>query len=111
MGFDPGVFGRFDLVTLVQPHLHFLFVCFMYLISNTPSIGCSRCYGGRSNSRNTWSWKKGQLQQEGKSWDPSGNYLTAEGMAVVLNRVDHDPGVCVCVCVFACEGPEVHSTH
>ena len=28
MGFDPGVFGRFDLAALVQPHLQlFLFVC------------------------------------------------------------------------------------
>ena len=27
MGFDPGVFGRFDLAALVQPHLKFLFVC------------------------------------------------------------------------------------
>ena len=23
MGFDPGVFGRFDLAALVQPHLQF----------------------------------------------------------------------------------------
>ena len=30
MGFDPGVFGRFDLAALVQSHLEFfcLFVCF-----------------------------------------------------------------------------------
>ena len=28
MGFDPGVFGPFDLADLVQPHLDFLFVCF-----------------------------------------------------------------------------------
>jgi len=27
MGFDPGVFGRFDLAASVQPHLKFLFVC------------------------------------------------------------------------------------
>ena len=27
MGLDPGVFGRFDLAALVQPHLQFLFVC------------------------------------------------------------------------------------
>ena len=27
MGLDPGVFGRFDLAALVQPHLKFLFVC------------------------------------------------------------------------------------
>ena len=27
MGFDPDVFGRFDLAALVQPHLQFLFVC------------------------------------------------------------------------------------
>ena len=27
MGLDPGVFGRFDLAALVQPHLEFLFVC------------------------------------------------------------------------------------
>ena len=26
MGFDPGVFGHFDLAALVQPHLGFLFV-------------------------------------------------------------------------------------
>ena len=25
--FDPGVFGRSDLVAMVQPHLDFLFVC------------------------------------------------------------------------------------
>ena len=30
MGFDPGVFGRFDLAALVQPHLKFLFVCLLY---------------------------------------------------------------------------------
>ena len=24
MGFDPGVFGRFDLAALVQPHLKFV---------------------------------------------------------------------------------------
>ena len=31
MGLDPGVFGRFDLAALVQPHLKFLFVClFVY---------------------------------------------------------------------------------
>ena len=29
MGFDPGVFGRFDLAALVQPHLKFLFVCLL----------------------------------------------------------------------------------
>ena len=29
MGFDPGVFGRFDLFALVQPHLTILFVCFV----------------------------------------------------------------------------------
>jgi hypothetical protein len=29
-GFDPGVFGRFDLAALAQPHLKFLFVCFVY---------------------------------------------------------------------------------
>jgi hypothetical protein len=28
-GFDPGVFGRFDLAALAQPHLQFLFVCFV----------------------------------------------------------------------------------
>ena len=28
MGLDPGVFGRFDLAALVQPHLRFLFVCY-----------------------------------------------------------------------------------
>ena len=27
MGLDPGVFGRFDLAALVQPHLKLLFVC------------------------------------------------------------------------------------
>ena len=27
MGLAPGVFGRFDLAALVQPHLNFLFVC------------------------------------------------------------------------------------
>ena len=27
MGFVPGLFGRFDLAALVQPHLEFLFVC------------------------------------------------------------------------------------
>jgi hypothetical protein len=29
-GFDPGVFGRFDLAALAQPHLKFLFVCLFY---------------------------------------------------------------------------------
>ena len=29
MGFDPGVFGRFDLAALVQPHLKFLLVCLL----------------------------------------------------------------------------------
>ena len=32
MGFDPGVFGRFDLAALVQPHLKFLFVCLFALL-------------------------------------------------------------------------------
>ena len=27
MGLDPGVFGRFNLAALVQPHLVFVFVC------------------------------------------------------------------------------------
>jgi hypothetical protein len=27
-GFDPGVFGRFDLAALAQPHLKLLFACF-----------------------------------------------------------------------------------
>ena len=33
MGSDPGVFGRFDLAALVQPHLHYfcLFVSFLLL--------------------------------------------------------------------------------
>jgi hypothetical protein len=32
-GFDPGVFGRFDLAALAQPHLKFLFVClFVYRV-------------------------------------------------------------------------------
>ena len=35
MGLDPGVFGRFDLAALVQPHLKFLFVCLLV----------SRCHG------------------------------------------------------------------
>jgi hypothetical protein len=30
-GFDPGVFGRFDLAALAQPHLKFLFVCLFVL--------------------------------------------------------------------------------
>ena len=31
MGFDPGVFGRFDLAALVQPYpFSFLFVCLLY---------------------------------------------------------------------------------
>ena len=30
MGFDPGVFGRFDLADLVQPHLELLFVCLIH---------------------------------------------------------------------------------
>ena len=29
MGFDPSVFGRFDLAALVQPYLKFLFVCLL----------------------------------------------------------------------------------
>jgi hypothetical protein len=34
-GFDPGVFGRFDLAALAQPHLKFWFVClFHYLQPN-----------------------------------------------------------------------------
>ena len=31
MGLDPGVFGRFDLAALVQPHLKYLFVCLLML--------------------------------------------------------------------------------
>ena len=31
MGFDPGVFGRFDLAALVQPHLKLVFVCLCYV--------------------------------------------------------------------------------
>ena len=30
---DPGVFGRFDLAALVQPHLQFLFVCLFCLVA------------------------------------------------------------------------------
>ena len=36
LGFDPGVFGRFDLAALVQPHLQFLFV-YLFVFSGTPS--------------------------------------------------------------------------
>ena len=36
MGFDPGVFGRFGLAALVQPHLEFLFVLFV-------STGAAAC--------------------------------------------------------------------
>ena len=32
MGLDPGVFGRFDLAALVQPHLRFLFVCLFSVV-------------------------------------------------------------------------------
>ena len=31
MGFDPGVFGRFDLAALVQPHLKFLVSLFVLI--------------------------------------------------------------------------------
>jgi hypothetical protein len=30
-GFDPGVFGRFDLAALAQPHLNFLLVCLFHV--------------------------------------------------------------------------------
>jgi hypothetical protein len=33
-GFDHGVFGRFDLAALAQPHPKFLFVC-LYCIMST----------------------------------------------------------------------------
>ena len=39
MGFDPGVFGRFDLAALVQPHLKF-FVCLFVLLVLT----CCCCF-------------------------------------------------------------------
>ena len=38
MGFDPGVFGRFDLAALVQPHLQFLFVCLLGM--HMGFVGC-----------------------------------------------------------------------
>ena len=38
MGFDPGVFGRFDLAALVQPHLQkCMFVC---LFNNVMHYSC-----------------------------------------------------------------------
>ena len=40
MGFDPGVFGRFDLAALVQPHLKIfvcLFVCIRSVAASTYS--------------------------------------------------------------------------
>ena len=44
MGFDPGVFGRFNLAALVRPHLNFLFVC-LYTAS-----GCL----GDGNQESSW---------------------------------------------------------
>ena len=35
---DPGVFGRFDLAALVQPHLKFLFVCLFDLLVVAPGF-------------------------------------------------------------------------
>ena len=40
MGFDPGVFGRFDLAALVQPDLK-LFVCFV--CSNKDQLSSHHC--------------------------------------------------------------------
>ena len=39
MGFDPGVFGLFDLAALVQPNLMFLFVC----LFSIPPRSVSEC--------------------------------------------------------------------
>jgi len=43
MGFDPGVFGRFDLAALVQPHLKFLLVLFVLHV-------CILCLANGSDS-------------------------------------------------------------
>jgi hypothetical protein len=37
-GFDPGVFGRFGLAALAQPHLKFLFVC-LFVSKGCPPLG------------------------------------------------------------------------
>jgi hypothetical protein len=34
-GFDPGVFGRFDLAALAQPHLKISFVCLFILMEQS----------------------------------------------------------------------------
>jgi hypothetical protein len=38
-GFDPGVFGRFDLAALAQPHLKFLFVCLYRACDSAWGVG------------------------------------------------------------------------
>ena len=45
MGLDPGVFGRFDLAALVQPHFKFLFVC---LLTNPVGVMLGCCTAHRA---------------------------------------------------------------
>ena len=40
MGLDPGVFGRFDLAALVQPHLTFFFVCLFERVGVPQPVWC-----------------------------------------------------------------------
>ena len=47
MGFDPGVFGRFDLAALVQPHLNIL-VC--WFVSGTHSYTVHTTWGSAYSS-------------------------------------------------------------
>jgi len=42
MGFDPGVFGRFDLAALVQPHLNFYFVAIPVSGAELALVRCNR---------------------------------------------------------------------
>jgi hypothetical protein len=50
-GFDPGVFGRFDLAALAQPHLKFLFVCLYGMKEERIFKPVSLCCGGTAWSK------------------------------------------------------------
>ena len=71
MGLDPGVFGRFDLAALVQPHLKFLFVCY--------ALQCELFGTNASVSLHSDSFRSGGRQGRG-CW-PVTTHLTRIGSA------------------------------
>ena len=61
MGLDPGVFGRFDLAALVQPHLKHLFVCFEQEVApwNTLPNGTAGGRAGHYRGEGQREWRGG----------------------------------------------------